>query len=54
MHVMQNIGMDSFSRRQSLVPAVLERSESIKHHLSSFKDTVPYFEGLPFIEYEHK
>lgn len=52
MHMMQNIGMTSF--KDSKFPSVFNRSESIKEHLGSLNQQIPYFEGLPFIDYEDR
>lgn len=44
------------NRRTSVrAPSVgVKHSNSIKKHLGSLKDDVPYFEGLPAIDYEDK
>lgn len=58
--MMQNLGfMDNSTNRRLFDRKAsnsknIKQSNTIRDHLGSLMDNVPYFEGLPFIEYEHR
>lgn len=49
---MQNIGIDAINSDD--IKMKLKHSDTIKDHLGSVYDTIPYFEGLPYMDYEDR